>query len=201
MIIFGDHAITVQKLTSLGVDEDRAKLFFKNNEYQEFSRGDISENDFCSALRGYLGCELDNETLKSAHNDHINKVDEKVIAVLDSLKDGGQAIAFATDTNLWQTERERELVDLARYSPNIFRSHELHLLKNEQSYFPVIQERLSVPFESMLLIDDSASKIANAELSGLKTHLFTSADNLRKDSNVEPFIPKIPVPFNFPKMR
>ena len=171
VIVDADHAITYKILGDFGVALNKAKLFYSNDEYLEFSRGRISADAFYQALtEKYLEFPLNYEQVVYAHNQHMyaaNKEVEKIIGKMSSYK-----IGFVTDTNEWQTARERELVDLRKYSNIIFRSHELHMLKIDNGFFSYLASQLNERPENLLLIDDSPEKIALAEILGFHTITF-----------------------------
>jgi HAD superfamily hydrolase (TIGR01509 family) len=178
VIIKADHSLTYSYLESFGVSKEKAKLFFSNKEYEDFSRGEISEEEFCSSLNKYLEKNLSCEQLEKAHDIHIYGVDEQVIEILSSIKED---LFFLTDTNIWQTRREKELVNLNKFSDKIFRSHKVGFLKEDFGCFPFIIKELNEKPENLLLIDDSPEKIEMAKQNGLRIILFTNAEKLRID--------------------
>lgn len=111
-----------------------------------------------------------------AHNQHIYGVNKKVEDILAKLSPN--QLAFVTDTNEWQTARERELVDLKQYSGLIFRSHEIHMLKTDDGFFPYLAQQLQREPRNLLLVDDSPEKIRLAEASGFSTITFKDANQL-----------------------
>lgn len=177
VIVEADHSITYRTLEAYGVPSQKARRFFDNSEYKEFSRGNIDGRSFYEALtQKYLEAEFAYEQIVDAHNKHLFGVDNKVIQILSKLPK--EKLAFLTDTNEWQTERERELIDLRHYSSRIFRSHEMHMLKTDVSCFPYVVSQLGVKAAEILLVDDSIEKGLMAQGYGLKVHQFKGADGL-----------------------
>ena len=112
VIIEADHEITYRKLQDYGIPREKAHLFFKNNEYFDFGRGKINGRGFYEAIiEKYLGFPLDYQQVKDAHDSHLHGFDQIVVALLERLPK--IQLAFATNTNEWQTERERQLIDLS----------------------------------------------------------------------------------------
>lgn len=182
VIVNADHAITYKMLEEYGVDPDRAKLFYANDDYLEFSRGKISGRNFYDLLvTKYLNLPLSYEQVVDAHNQHMFAVNKKVKDVLAKLPPG--KIAFVTDTNEWQTARERQLIDLTRYSSLIFRSHKIHMLKTDEGFFRYLAQQLQKEPGNLLLIDDSPEKVGLAEASGFSTIIFKDADQLSQALN------------------
>lgn len=87
-------------------------------------------------------------------------------------------MAFLTDTNVWQEEGLRRLIDLTLYSDQIFRSHEIGMVKIDDECFPYVAGKLGVKPKEVLLVDDSAEKVEMAEKHGLRTIHFKSAEQV-----------------------
>lgn len=177
VIVEADHEITHRKLQDYGVPRDKAQLFFKNEEYADFGRGKISGEIFYKALiEKYLGLRLGYEQVKDAHDSHLHGIDQDVVAILDRISKS--QLAFATDTNEWQTERERQLIDLRVYSDKIFRSNEIHMLKTDDAFFPHIVNQLQTEAGEITLIDDNLENILKAQAHGIQTIQFSNAGQL-----------------------
>ena len=178
VIIKADDAITHRILSGYGVPRDRVKTFFENDEYKEFSRGNINGEEFYRALiNRYLRFRLTYTQVVHAHNEHMYGVDSDVVDVIKKLLPNHR-IVFLTDTNEWQTERERELIDLRNYSDFIFRSNEMHMLKSDDGTFPYVLAQLKVDPNEVLVVDDSPEKIRKASHYGLNTLQFKSSKQL-----------------------
>jgi len=177
VIIKSDQNITFSMLKDYGVPNNAARKFFDNYEYREFSRGNISARIFYDTLiQKHLGVHLKYEHIVDAHNKHLTGVIHKVVEMLSKLP--REKLVFLTDTNEWQTTRERQLIDLSHYSDIIFRSHEIHMLKIDDGLFPYIIKKLNVKPEEIILIDDSIEKIEIAQKHGLRTHQFIDPSQL-----------------------
>ncbi|MEK7570610.1 MAG: hypothetical protein AAB515_04220 [Patescibacteria group bacterium] len=177
VIINADHEITYQVLVRAGVASKNAKTFFENNEYQEFSRGRMSAADFCKALnKKYLRSSLSDVILEEAHNQHMTKVNWDVLNVLKGTPH--THLLFLTDTNLWQTQREQQLIDLKKYSQTIIRSHEIHMLKSDNEYFARMSHMTGLSLQNFVLIDDNQRILQIAQGEGLQTVPFTTAQEL-----------------------
>ncbi|MFA6587573.1 MAG: HAD hydrolase-like protein [Patescibacteria group bacterium] len=179
VVIDADQAITHKLLQSLGVPKEQSELFYKNKEYFEFSRGNICGQDFYKSLiNEYLKIPLSYEQVVNAHNQHIYGVNENVIQTIKGLSK--YTILFATDTNEWQTAREKELINLKLYSQHIFRSHELHKLKVDDGFFEGILEFLNINSAEVLFIDDDPQKLNMAIRQGLEGLIFENNLQLKQ---------------------
>jgi len=180
VVVKADNEITHKILQDYGVLEHNARRFYTNPEYLDFSRGKITGKDFYRALIGrYLQFQLTFQQVVYAHNEHLYDVDDGVVEFLSKIP--REKLAFLTDTNEWQTEKERQLVDLSQYSDKIFRSHEIHRLKTDLDCFDYVFGELKVEPSEILLVDDSPEKISIAQRKGLQTHQFVDLENLVKE--------------------
>ncbi|MEK6983954.1 MAG: HAD hydrolase-like protein [Nanoarchaeota archaeon] len=180
VIVKADHEITYRKLQDYGVPGDISRLFFKNAEYYDFGRGKIDGMGFYRAvIEKYLGIPLEYQQVKDAHDSHLHEIDRAVVSILERIPKS--QLAFATNTNDWQTEKERRLIDLTLYSDKIFRSNETHMLKTDNACFPHIVSQLHVESGQIILVDDNLENILKAREHGLKTIQFSNAGQLLRE--------------------
>ncbi len=180
VILLANHKITHEILCKeYEVPAERAAKFFENEDYRNFSRGMIDGEEFYKRLvQNYLKTDLSYEEVVAAHDRHIYDVDSEVVEIIKSLSPKIR-LGFVTDTNLWQTRREREMIDLARFSKEIFRSYESGMIKNDEGFFPYLLKVLGLKPSEILLIDDSPEKIKRAQENGFLTHTYENADKLK----------------------
>ncbi len=179
VIIKATHEITMRILGEYGVPEQRRGKFFDNPDYDVYSRGMMTSREFYNRLvETHLKFPLKYEQIVRAHDEHMYAVDSGVAGILEKLWGSGRELAFLTDTNEWQTRREKEMVNLAKYSEKIFRSHETHFLKTDEGCFEHVIKELGGDPASLLLVDDSPEKIEMARKHGLQTIQFLSAEQL-----------------------
>lgn len=165
VIIKGDHNIAFRILEDYGVAPDKARLFFNNPEYADFSRGNITEEEFRQALIEHLDHNLTLEQVKHAHDEHIYGLVDKIRDTLGFAKSKAK-IGFLTDTNIWQTAREKEFIDLELYGGPIFRSHELHLMKLDKGLFERVTKEIGDPEGDIILVDDLTNNCLKAKQYG-----------------------------------
>lgn len=188
VIVEADHEITHKRLQDYGIPRAKAQLFFKNEEYFDFGRCKINGRGFYRALiKKYLGIPLEYQQVKDAHDSHLHGIDRAVVAILDRIPKS--QLAFATNTNEWQTERERQLIDLRVYSDKIFRSNEIQMLKTDDAFFPHIVNQLQTPAGEIMLVDDDLENILKAQAHGIQTIQFSNAGQLLKELEIRGIIP------------
>ncbi len=179
VIIQADNNITYDILERYGVPKENARNFFDIDEFKEFSRGKINGKSFYNKLiQKYLRTDLKYEEVVKAHNMHIYGIDHSVVKILLKLTKGKEKLVFLTDTNEWQTKREKELINLRSYSDRIFRSHKIHMLKTDIGCFPYVIKKLHVEANEILLIDNSIEKVDMARQYNIQTVQFRNADQL-----------------------
>ena len=54
-------------------------------------------------------------------------------------------------------------------------------IKPEERFYRIALERIDLPRQSLVFVDDNPRNLRGAELIGLRGLLFTGADNLRRD--------------------
>lgn len=190
VIVRSTHAITYAILWELGVKPDKAPLFFHNAAYGQFARGKITGKQFARTVGRVLEAPaLTEEQIRAAHDAHIYMVDPAVVAILKDLKAEKIKLSFVTTTNKWQTEKEKQLIDLNKRFGPVVRSHDVGLTKTDNGAWDEILGRLSVSradFSEILFIDDSSANIEAAGRAGIRrTHLYDPTPiigtrNLRK---------------------
>ena len=180
VILKADQLITEKWLINLGTSRKRAIKFFNMPEYLEFSRGKITEKVFFHALALNSKIQFTLKEIKHAHGNHITCVNIKVVELIKRIPQ--KQIGIITNTNNWQTEREKELIDVAHIVNHnfIFRSHKIGLLKSDKGLFSKVLEKLAVPASSVYFIDDNPSNIKKAKNAGIITHLYTDPKLLKK---------------------
>ena len=177
VILKADHKITFDILKKYGVPEENAANFYNNADYAAFSRGKISRKDFYAAIvEKHVRFQLTYEQVVEAHDKHIYEVDTDVMRIVSGLP----GIIVFTNTNEWQTNRERELVDLEKYSDKIIRSHEIGMLKADEGCFEKIIKEFELNPSEVIFIDDNKENIEKAMMAGMDGILFTDAKNLER---------------------
>lgn len=176
VIVRATHKITEAILWELGVRPDKVALFFHSPAYGEFARGKITGEQFAQAVREALEAPwLTDDQIRAAHDAHIYTIDEAVREVLEQLDAQQIPLGLVTTTNVWQTERERQLINLADAFGPVVRSHEIGMTKTDPGAWSVILTALNwqgrAP-STILLVDDARANCEAAKYAGLQTHLY-----------------------------
>ena len=180
VIIKCDQAISEKILAGYGVSHHAAKAIFTDPLYREYSRGSISSHEFSSKMISqHFKKPLTENQVRHAHDQHMFAVDKEVLALMEKLSINHR-IAIATDTNDWQTARERQLIDLSKFAAWEFRSHEMHLLKTEKAYWLRVMHDLGEKPANIFYIDDSSEKLKVAEKFGIRCIHFENPAELAR---------------------
>ncbi len=175
VILSASQNTTIDFLEGLGVSRDKATLMYSGPEYLQFSVGAIDAAAFTKQLcEQYFGQSLSEKQVRQALKIHIHTVNRPLVAALQRL--GRDRVVIVTDTNPWQTERERELVDPQTYAAWEFRSHDLGKLKSDPRFFREVLETLGKTASECLLIDDSLEKLRAAASLGIETYHFVDTE-------------------------
>lgn len=183
VIVKANHNITKKYLESLGVSKENSKNFFNNEDYYDFSRGKISGKEFYERLVSkHLKFDLSYEQIVSAHDMHLYDIDKDVMKIIKKIYSMKKyELGIITDTNIWQTRKEKELVDLSKYCKYIFRSHEMEMKKVDDGFFEKVLDELNVKGSEILFIDDLEVNLKKAKEVGIKTVLFKNGEKLGKE--------------------
>jgi len=164
-----------------GLQKKRAEKFFKNKDYLEFSRGRMTEKGFYNSLiKKHLKFELTFKQVKFAHDYHLHDINEEVRLILKELNSKHE-VAIVTNTNKWQTERVKKLIDLTEYSERIFCSNEMGMLKTDDGCFPFVLKELGIRANKAILIDDKLANIKKAKEYGINGLLYKNPELLMAD--------------------
>ncbi len=188
VIVMADHAITHRMLMEqYGVPREKAESFFANEDYEDFSRGILDEQQFYRLQRARLGLspeQISFRQMYEAHAAHMTEVDQRVESIIACFYVGGTALVFPTNTNRWQTRRiEDDLIDLSQFG-HVVRSHELGIRKRDPGGFVRFAEKIEsrrgfrLDPSEILLIDDSDEEVKEGRALGLQVHQFRNAELL-----------------------
>lgn len=176
VILRSTHQITFAAFWDLGVRPDMAARFFHGQHYGDFARDRIDGASFAARTRDALEApHLTDDEIRAAHNAHIYAEDTHVTQLLDEIRKRHVPIGFVTTTNIWQTERELEIVSLAEHLGPVVRSFEIRMTKTDEGAWPVILHALEWQDRdpaTILLVDDAKGNCDAAARAGLRIHQY-----------------------------
>lgn len=108
---------------------------------------------------------------------HEIEVDDAVLEIVGQLRSDGIRCCLATNQHAVRAAYMRSLYD--RHFDDQFYSCEIGALKPDQAYFSAVLERLDVPAQQVVFIDDTAANVATARQVGIDARLYTGPDALQ----------------------
>lgn len=184
VLIRYDQALTHNHLVDRGVPADRAGKFYEGDAYRAFARGWIESWEFASWLRAELGVDWSDSELQAAHDIQLYEVDPGVVGIVREIQAGKAVmVGLLTDTNVWQTRREKEMMPpLGKFHAEV-RSYEIRRCKRDPGAFSMITSwlgyRVGQRQGEILLVDDKPDICQLAEAAGFRAIRFESAEQLR----------------------
>lgn len=104
------------------------------------------------------------------------EVDDAVLAIVAQLRSDGIRCCLATNQHAVRAEYMRSLYD--GHFDDQFYSCDVGALKPDSAYFSAVLERLDVPAQQVVFIDDTAANVATARQMGMDARLYTGPDAL-----------------------
>jgi putative hydrolase of the HAD superfamily len=109
---------------------------------------------------------------------HPSDPDARMLALSDRLRATGIRTAILTNgTDTIADELGESGIDA--HVDVVFNSAQIGVAKPDPRVFQHVLDALELPAEDVFFTDDSASKLAGADLLGIRTHHFTGVDGLR----------------------
>lgn len=144
----------------------------------EFENGQISEQQF---LENFFadGREVDGEGLKACMRDAYAYL-PGARELLTDLKSAGVRMSVLSNYPSWYQMIDDKLA-FTQYFESKFISCELGVRKPDLEAYMAVLERINVPAESILFIDDRPENCTGAERVGMRALHFTDAHDLRAE--------------------
>lgn len=133
----------------------------------------VTGADFGAAMEGVL---RDFGIRKPLHEvippDYWIEVDETMLAAVRTLRDRGLRCGLATTQSNLRGEFMRCTPGFADSFDAEFYSYRMGVAKPDGAYFAAVLDRVRVPADRVLFLDDSAANVAGAAEAGLRAELF-----------------------------
>lgn len=148
-----------------------------------FDVGLISANNYWKLVAKCLKINNYNN-VKEVYFDSIKKakLNKKVIQLAKRLKEKKYKIGILSNTNELDANVHKKRGDYSLFSPVIL-SYEVGCRKPENKIYQIALKKLKVKPNECILIDNNRSKLLPARKLGIKTILFKSANQLKKELN------------------
>ena len=186
MIIGLDTFKTVKAFADLsGLSAEEVKYKFESSSFfQDFEKGNISENEFRKNIRSLLNSLMEDSEIDQAWNAMLLEFSSEKLNLLKQLKSEYKTFLLS-NTNaihlkevnkiLYKTSGEK---NLDFYFHQSYYSHLMGMRKpNTEIFNHVVIENKLNPSETIFL-DDHAPNISGAAAVGIQTKLITQSDTL-----------------------
>ena len=165
---------------SKNVDLDKEKCMEIIIKFDlDFMRGRSTADEFYSNMAKELGTKSD-LIEKSWNPSNFSDLNKKILKIITKLKENGYTVAALTDVDPVHDKIRRSN---GTYDPFDFviTSIDEGCIKVDGKLYEVALKKTKTKPEESLMIDDDEKKLVVARKYGMKTVLFTNAENLVKD--------------------
>ncbi len=114
-------------------------------------------------------------------------IDEDLFSIIEATKKKGIICVLATNNESYRMSYFIKKYNLKEHFDKLFLSYEIGFLKPQKEFLEKMLKELSVPKEAILFCDDKQSFIDAAKEFGLKTHLYTNKEELKRTLEQESF--------------
>lgn len=137
------------------------------------------ENDFWQAIKKQTGITGDNLELRNLILKNF-VIRPWFLETVKQLKGAGTGLYILSDQTDW-LDKLNDRDDFYQYFDHIFNSYYMGISKSEAELFDIISEKLELPPDEILFVDDYAGHIERAEKKGFHTHLFINKKGFMTD--------------------
>lgn len=143
--------------------------------YPRLERGEISEDEYWR-LHAAVGIPVDRRAFHETRRAGYTFV-PGMAALVAEVRAVARAVA-ASNYPRWLRELEEGLLQ-GRFDA-VYGSHELGIRKPDRAFFTALLDRLGIPADQVVMVDDRPRNVEGARAAGLRGVRFTDADELRE---------------------
>jgi len=164
--------------------DDHAKIMPEPREhYYDLARqneqGYIEDAEFYSELSEATGIAPDEIKQGFRSTDSLNL---NVVQIIQDLRaTGNYKIAMLTNIEREFLQRFLDNHEIGHLFDTLMASSETPYIKPQREIFEALEERIGTPFAEWYFIDDTRDNVEAAASYGIKSHLFTTSDELREE--------------------
>lgn len=176
-----DRMEAVKALTAIGMRNPAGLLgdYGQKGPFLALERGDITPEEFHSALRPYFDREVSDDAIDAAFCEFLRGIPVERLHALERLHEHYN-IYLLSNTNAVQWGRyiipefKKDGKEIDHYFDGLIKSFEVKAYKPEEAIYRAVIERLGIKPEETLFLDDSQTNLDAAEKLGFKTALVTA---------------------------
>ena len=176
--IFGSHTNLEKKLGFSVADE-----YFYNEEFNQFMLGQLTEDDYWRSIIRKNSWDISIEALKQIARKNFIEI-KGTRKIIEKLKEMEYTLVLLSNHGKEWIEYCEKKYSYHKLFQHIFYSYQLKLSKPNKKIFITLLNTLHLKPQECIFIDDHAKNILAAKKLGLKTILFTSPENLKKELKI-----------------
>lgn len=163
-------------------EEQLMKTIFLNDYWNEFDRGSLTLEEGIE-LMVLKAPNIENEIRQVLNKDwsSILTLKEESAGFLKDLKKEGFNIYILSNFSEWGFKFIRNKYDFFDYTDGMVISYEVKMIKPEPEIYETILKKYGLVPEETVFIDDMKENINAAKEFGIKTILFTSLDDAKRE--------------------
>ena len=165
--------------------KEQLMAFNQGGIFQKFELGEMSADEFRSAIRENSTIELSDEEVDNLWNAMLLEIPREKLELLLDLR-GKYMVYLLSNTNSihWEHVCQYALnyrgFRMKDYFEKTFLSYEMHLAKPDKAIFEKVLQDANLLPEETLFIDDSEANCKAAEEVGIHAHHYHIGDDLKE---------------------
>ena len=162
-----------------GLTPDRVTEEIEKEVGYDFMLGKVDRAEFYRRVRGCLRLNLDRETFFALWNSIIVP-NEEINGLVERLKERYRLV-LASNTDVLHYARSLDVQEALHFFDHALLSYELGLRKPDPAFLRLGLEKLPIPPEECLFIDDRMENVEAAKTIGIAGIQFVSTQQLESD--------------------
>lgn len=181
VIIRGIHGVEyiIERETNISAKEYETRRIAVNNDFLEFMKGRISEDEYIRKLTEGTGWNIQINTIKQIIRQNLGIPIPGTRSIIESLKGKFNLILLSDYPSEWKEEILRKREELQLFDKRLF-SCDYNMVKSDEGCFEHVIKAANINPEETLFIDDYPVNIKNAQKVGITGIVFEGAEKLKK---------------------
>jgi len=190
-VIFDLSGVIVSRINGIGkmlepklnLKSEEIHSRIKAEEFQDFVRGKISEEEYWSKIISKNGWETDINVLKNASRKNFREIKGTKEIIIKIREKGIRLGLLSAHTKEWVCYL-REKFGYEKFFHSALYSYQVGYTKPNRKLYETILKKIGVESAQCVYIDDKEKYLRPAKELGMKTILFESPEQLEKDLDV-----------------
>jgi HAD superfamily hydrolase (TIGR01509 family) len=181
-VVFDCFGVLYQDAFKQFLDDHAATMPQPRRHYYDLAKqnelGYLSDSEFYKVFSDDTGIPA--EQIKNYFND-TDCLNTNVVTLLEQIRETGKfKTAMLTNVERGFLQRFLDSHGIGHLFDVVLASSETAHVKPEREIFEALADRIETPFEEWYFIDDSSDNVEAAASYGIRGHVFTTTDELRK---------------------